>query len=94
MHIAIVNSEYPSPTGSDQGGIATYTYTLANTLASQGHKIELLLRAGTTSEKLHDSVTIHYYKHKTPGRLTRLLRSLNDGITNWEMGCSSISVTY
>ncbi|NLL12147.1 MAG: glycosyltransferase family 4 protein [Fibrobacter sp.] len=88
MHIAIVNSEYPSPTGSDQGGIATYTYTLANTLASQGHKIELLLRAGTTSEKLHDSVTIHYYKHKTPGRLTRLLRSLNDGITNWEMGCS------
>jgi len=88
MHIAIVNSEYPSPTGSDQGGIATYSYTLANTLASQGHKIEMLLREGTSYEKLHNSVNIHHFKYKTPGRLTRLLRSLNDGTTNWEMGCS------
>lgn len=88
MHIAIVNSEYPSPTSSDQGGIATYSYTLANTLASQGHKIEMLLREGTTSEKLHHSVRIHYYKYKSPGRLIRLLRFLNEGTTNWEMGCS------
>ncbi len=88
MHIAIVNSEYPSPSGSDQGGIASYSYTLANTLASQGHKIEMLLREGTNSEILHDSVAIHYYKSKTPRRLIRLLRSQNDGVTNWEMGCS------
>lgn len=88
MHIAIVNSEYPSPAGYDQGGIATYSYILANILASQGHKIEMLLREGTVSEKLHDSVIIHYYKFKTPSRLNRLLRSPNNGATNWEMGHS------
>jgi len=88
MHIAIVNSEYPSPNGSGQGGIATYCYTLANTLANQGHKIEMLLREGTISEKLHDSVIVHFYKFKSPGRLARLLRSRRNDATNWEMGHS------
>jgi hypothetical protein len=73
MHIAIVNSEYPSPNGSGQGGIATYCYTLANTLANQGHKIEILLREGTISEKLHDSFRIPYYKIKHP-QILNLLR--------------------
>lgn len=88
MHIAIVNSEYPSPSGSDQGGIATYCYTLANTLAGQGHKIELLLREQTSPEKLQDSVLIHYYKFKRPTRKNRLWRFFNRGISDWEMGHS------
>ncbi|HEX3020146.1 MAG TPA: glycosyltransferase family 4 protein [Chitinispirillaceae bacterium] len=88
MHIAIVNSEYPSPSGCDQGGIATYSYTIANILAQIGHKVEILLREGTVPENLHDQVTIHYYKFQPVRKTPSILSLLKKDITDWELGHS------
>lgn len=84
MHIAIVNSEYPSPSGFDQGGIATYCYTMAEALASQGHKIELFLRQNTIPQKVSDSISLHFYHHKSTGKFARFLNLSGKDSTFWE----------
>lgn len=86
MKIAIVNSEYPSPSGLDHGGIATYTYTMAKALASLGHTIHVFVREGTYTEKLPDSVKLHTYAFKPPLRSKLIIDRFKDGIIRWEQG--------
>ncbi len=88
MNIALVNSEYPSPTGKDHGGIATYVYTMANALADAGHCVHVCARNNTLPDKLNDKVIFHTFKYspvQTP--FTFLSRRFN-GRIYWEKGCS------
>lgn len=61
MKIVLVNSEHPSATGLDHGGIATYTYCMANMLANAGNTVHVLSRAGSTPDKLHPDVQFHTF---------------------------------
>lgn len=88
MHIAIINSEYPSPSGFDHGGIATYSYIMAVSLAAHGHNVELLLREGTNPEIISDSVRIHFYKFTPPRQTFSLLKFKKKDSSLWELGHS------
>jgi glycosyltransferase involved in cell wall biosynthesis len=88
MRIALINPEYPSPSGLDHGGIATFIYCLANALAAAGHRVHILARTGTTPDPLHPGVRMHHFgfrpSRSVPGLLDRLFRS----DIAWERGCS------
>ncbi|MCU0608262.1 MAG: glycosyltransferase family 4 protein [Chitinispirillaceae bacterium] len=94
MRIALVNSEYPS--GQGHGGIATYTYTMANALAARGDKVHLFVRAGTLTDHLAESITVHPFNYKPPRFFLRILsrifgRVLGSRAIEWEKGqCRSI----
>lgn len=88
MHIAIINSEYPSPSGSDHGGIATYCYTMANALTALGHNVELLLRYGTIPEELPDSVRVHFYRFKQTHKAEHVMMRFRKNNSSWEFGHS------
>jgi glycosyltransferase involved in cell wall biosynthesis len=91
MNIALVNPEYPSPSGLDQGGIATYTYSMAEALARLGHRIHVLVKIGTVPPALPSSVTVHDYAPVPPRDPFRRLLSLINGELYWER-CFSIGV--
>ena len=86
MKIALINSEYPSPSGHDHGGIATYTYTLASALHQQGHRVHVFIREGTVPDRLAEGVKIHTYNFKPPRSSRRILNRFQDGIVQWELG--------
>ena len=88
MNIALVNPEYPSPSGQGHGGIATYVYAMANALCEAGQKVHVLVRKGTVTDILNDSVTLHTF-HNTPVAkpFSFLSRRFNSKIY-WETGCS------
>lgn len=88
MRIALINSEYPSPTHSGHGGIATYTYLAANTLASLGHTVYILVREGTSPDSLSDSVNIYNYGFSPAPGLHRITDKFRSGKIVWERGNS------
>lgn len=88
MNIALINPEYPSLSGQDHGGIATYVYTMANALCDAGQKVHVLVRKGTVTDSLNTSVELHTF-HNTPiiKSFSFLYRRFNSKIY-WEKGCS------
>ncbi|MBN1760442.1 MAG: glycosyltransferase family 4 protein [Chitinispirillaceae bacterium] len=87
MKIAIVNSEHPSPTGNDHGGIATYTYTLAGLLAERGHTVHVLTRSLITPEHYSPSVSFHRYGFTgSANPVARLLQRFHRDPITWEKG--------
>ncbi|MBD3316848.1 MAG: glycosyltransferase [Chitinivibrionales bacterium] len=88
MNIAFVNPEYPSRTGRDHGGIATYIFTMANTLAALGHRIYVVARQGTVSDTLDERVEVRRFQSEPIHRLLPLLDRLVDEKIRWERGCS------
>lgn len=87
MKIALVNSEYPSPSGIDQGGIATYTYTLAHNLARHGHTVHVLTRSGLPTNRIDTSVHFHDFRFTGHRNIfIRLLGHLINSPDLWEKG--------
>jgi glycosyltransferase involved in cell wall biosynthesis len=87
LKIALINSEYPSSSGADHGGIATYTYTLANLLVQYGHTVHLLTRSGIHPEEILQSVHIHHISFKADKRIIpRVVRKLHRSEISWEKG--------
>lgn len=88
MNIALINPEYPSPSGQGHGGIATYVYAMANALCDVGRKVHVLVRKGTVTDNLNDSIELHTF-HNTPvvKPLSFISRRFNSK-TYWETGCS------
>ena len=85
MRIALVNSEYPSRDG--QGGIATYTYTLANALAAQNHTVHVCARKETCPDPLAPTVRFHTFDFKGAQPLQRLSSLFHrSGPVEWERG--------
>jgi glycosyltransferase involved in cell wall biosynthesis len=85
MRIALINSEYPSRDG--QGGIATYTYTLANALAAQNHTVHVCTRKETTPDALGPNVRFHTFGFAGSPPLRRVLDLFHrKGSIEWERG--------
>ncbi len=58
MNIALVNPEYNTKSGIGHGGIATYTYNIANALSNKGHSVFLFIREGIVPDHLHDKIKV------------------------------------
>lgn len=87
MRIALINSEHPSRGGN--GGIATYTYTLANALAAAGNTVHVFVRHGVCPETLDGNVKIHPFGHAAAPMLLRIVeRAFDKGPLRWEKGCA------
>jgi glycosyltransferase involved in cell wall biosynthesis len=87
MKIALINSEYPTPSGSDHGGISTYTNTLANLLAQRGHTIHVLTRSGDHASESIPSVRFHQFGFmKSRNYLSRFISRFSNNPLVWEMG--------
>lgn len=88
MNIALVNSEYPSRSGQDHGGIASYVYTMACALSKAGNTVHVLIRPGVITEGLGKEVQVHSFDF-VPVRtgVSFFQRTLNKNIY-WEYGCS------
>jgi glycosyltransferase involved in cell wall biosynthesis len=88
MNIALVNSEYPSSSGIDHGGIATYTYSMANALASRGHTVHVLAKSGTVPDRLVPGVLFQTFASAPAGGLLRHLDFFGNGQVIWERSFS------
>jgi glycosyltransferase involved in cell wall biosynthesis len=88
MRVALINPEYPSPSGLDHGGIATFIYCLANALADAGHRVHILARNGTTPDPLRPGVRMHHFGFRPARSLPGLLDRLRGSDIAWERGCS------
>lgn len=87
VKIALVNSEFPSPTGADHGGIATYTYTLANFLHQKGHTVHILTRSGIHSEEIHHGIEVHHLQSRyTRNIAQRIFNRMRRTLITWEKG--------
>ncbi|HEX2958687.1 MAG TPA: glycosyltransferase family 4 protein [Chitinispirillaceae bacterium] len=87
MHIVLVNSEYPSETGQGQGGIATYTYTMAAAFESLGHDVHIFLRRGVSTDHIPRNCVPVFYDYEPPKMLTqRILRRFRSNPRFWEEG--------
>lgn len=87
MHIVLVNSEYPSLTGQGQGGIATYTYTMADALKSQGHTVHILLRQGVSEDQIPGNCIPAFYAYEPPtGLIKRIQYRFQNDPVHWEEG--------
>lgn len=83
MNIALVNPEYNTQSGIGHGGIATYTYNIANALSNKGHSIFLFLREGITPDPLNNNIKVIEYNRAPLPLFRRLIRKLCF-IDNWE----------
>jgi glycosyltransferase involved in cell wall biosynthesis len=87
MHIVLVNSEYPSLSGQGQGGIATYTYTMADALRSQGHTVHILLRQGVSEDQIPGNCIPAFYTYEPPaGFVKRIQHRFQNDPMHWEEG--------
>lgn len=87
MHIVLVNSEYPSLSGQGQGGIATYTYTMADALKSQGHTVHILLRQGASEDQIPGNCIPVFYAYEPPaGFIKRIQYRFQNDPMHWEEG--------
>jgi glycogen synthase len=86
MHIALVNSEYASPSGN--GGIAAYTRTMANALHALGHTVYVLSRYAARPGELDPGITFVQFG-SSPAPLPERLyeRLFIPGPLRWEIGC-------
>lgn len=87
MKIALINSEYPSLSSADQGGIATYTITMAKALAELGHTVHLLVRTGTRTDDIPKTIAVHPFGFRnSTSRVKRLFSRLLPRLNSWELG--------
>jgi glycogen synthase len=84
VNVVLVNPEYPSISGNDQGGIATYTYCMANALVKKKHNVHVLVKNGTTPRNLSRSVKLHEYHPESVSNPLRLFYRRLSGDTFWE----------
>lgn len=83
MNIALVNPEYSTESGIDHGGIATYTYNIANALSEKGHNLFLFLREGIVPDKLNKNITVIEYKRSPLPFIKRIFTRIFK-IDTWE----------
>ena len=88
MNITLVNSEYPSTSGIDHGGIATYTYCMANALAQHGHTVQVLAKNGTIPDQLVPGVTFQTFDSQPLHGLLPRFEFFGNGQIIWERGYS------
>jgi glycogen synthase len=88
LNIVLVNPEYPSRTGSDHGGIATYVYSMANALAKAGNSVSVLAREGTHPDPLAAGVRFCTFGHVPARRPFPLMDRLLKNDCVWEQGVS------
>jgi glycosyltransferase involved in cell wall biosynthesis len=88
MNIVFINPEYPPLSGMGHGGIATYTYTLANALAKLGNRVHIINRTGMEIDSLHRNVSVHLYHVKPAPPVRRIIEKLTFKSNLWERGCS------
>ncbi len=88
MNIALINPEYPSATGRDHGGIATYIYNQANGLAALGHTVHVLAKAGVVPDPLHENVVFHHFEHSPVTLSVGAVFRARDNSVLWERGWS------
>ncbi len=89
MKIAIVNSEYPSISGSDHGGISTYTYTIAALLARYGNTVHVFGRVGMHKVDSIPNVCFHQFGFRRYGSIiSRIFCRLSNNPILWEKGQS------
>ncbi len=88
MRIALINPEYPSPSGLGHGGIATYIYSLANALAVAGHTVHVLARKGTAPDPLHSTVEFHEFGYARSKKIAEIWTHYFKSPLRWEHGCS------
>jgi len=88
LNIVLVNPEYPSPSGSGHGGIATYVYAMANALAGAANSAVVLAREGTVPDALAPGVSFHTFGHATAKRPFPPWDKLTKNDCAWEQGCS------
>lgn len=83
MNIALVNPEYNTKSGIGHGGIATYTYNIANALSKKGHSIFLFLREGIIPDYLNKEIKVIEY-HRSPLPIVKRLLFRILRIDSWE----------
>jgi hypothetical protein len=88
MNIVFVNPEFPSPSGHDQGGIATYTYTMANACSRKGHRVHILVKQGTIPKQIRSDVAVEAFDHIPLPESVRWFSRFFNGETVWERGYS------
>jgi len=88
MDIVFVNPEYPSPSGYDQGGIATYTYGMANACSRSGCRTYVMIKKGTIPKQLDPSVIVEEFDYAPLPSVARLTSRFINGDTAWERGFS------
>ncbi len=88
MNIVLINPEFPSRSFLDHGGIATYTYCMANALADAGHSVHVLAKHNTVPDALHDAVRFHTFTHEPVPRFATWLDRLLMNEIVWERGYS------
>ncbi|MBD3421875.1 MAG: glycosyltransferase [Chitinivibrionales bacterium] len=86
MNIVLVNSEYPSPSGVDHGGIATYTCTMANALMKLGHAATIISKRGAALDELVPEVRLFEVDPQLPSLPVRPLKKMINGAILWEKG--------
>jgi len=60
MNICLISRAYPPETG--QGGIATYTYHLAHSLAKFGHKVYVVSRSLNNKDMYYKDKKVHVFR--------------------------------
>jgi glycosyltransferase involved in cell wall biosynthesis len=88
VNIVFVNPEYPSRSGQDHGGIATYIYSMANALAQEGNSVHIIAKSSTVPDKLHDNVFFHTINHQPVCRMWSWLDRVTNNDVVWERGYS------
>jgi len=88
VNIAFVNPEYPSKSGRDHGGIATYIYCMANALAGIGHTVHIVSKANTAPDSLLPGIFFHTFTHTPVPRFFPWKNRLFPDNTIWERGYS------
>jgi glycosyltransferase involved in cell wall biosynthesis len=88
VNIVFVNPEYPSRSGQDHGGIATYIYSMANALAQEGNTVHIIAKSSTIPDKLHDNVLFHTINHQPVCRMWSWLDRVTSNDVVWERGYS------
>jgi glycosyltransferase involved in cell wall biosynthesis len=93
LNIVFVNPEYPSRSGHDHGGIATYIYTMANALERQGNTVHVVAKSGTVPDLLETGVRFHTIDHEPARRPFPWLDKVLKNDCAWEQGYSCAART-
>ncbi|OGJ88828.1 MAG: hypothetical protein A2268_07780 [Candidatus Raymondbacteria bacterium RifOxyA12_full_50_37] len=92
MRIGMVVSEYPE-SGAGHGGLATYTYSMANALSATGNQVIILQKEGMRADTLNPGVSVRAIAPMPePGLRGRLLRRLLPEIA-YQRGYSFAALT-
>lgn len=92
MNICLISAEYPPETLN--GGIGTYTYSLAHVLVNFGHKVTIISATSVQQQKYYDQEVLIYRiidKRLIPG-FARIGNFITDGaLGSWQHSVSVFS---